>query len=75
MWWSLIWSKIKDFVAPVIGVLAAIGALLYAGKRQGRIEAQRDAAISEIEARNRADEAAANAARDGAHRRLSDGRF
>ena len=76
--WSLAltaWTKARDFVAPAIAVIAALGALLYAGRRMGKAEAQRDAAITHIETRDRADEAAAGAARDGAARRLRDGNF
>ena len=76
--WTLVltaWSKVRDFVAPAIAVVAALGALLYAGRRMGKAEAQRDAAVTHIETRDRADEAAAGAARDGAIDRLRDGRF
>ena len=78
-WILALWAKAKETVSPALAsalaVAAALGTVLLAGRRQGRLEAQRDALISEQQARSRADEAAADAGRDGVDLRLRDGRF
>jgi hypothetical protein len=68
---SRAWAAMAAFGA----VLAAIGAVWMSGRRSGIDRARAQAAEAEQKARRAGDEAARAAERDGADKRLRDGRF
>lgn len=72
---AALWSRIGGWAATVLAGAGAVLALLAVGRRQGRVEAERQAAQDALQARERADAASAEYRADGAAERLRAGRF
>lgn len=70
-----LWSRIGGWVAAALAGAGAVLALLTMGRRQGRTNAERQAAQHNLEARERADAASAEYRANGAAERLRSGRF
>ena len=72
---AALWSRMGGWVAAVLAGAGAVLALLAVGRRQGRAEAEQQAARDALQARERADAASAEYRADGAADRLRSGRF
>jgi hypothetical protein len=70
-----LWSRIGGWVTAVLAGAGAVLALLAMGRRQGRTEAEQQAARDALQAREGADAASAEYRADGAAGRLRSGRF
>ena len=73
-WWPFS-PKVTLIGAAVLATLAGLAWLRWDAADDARREIRGDLAVQEQTTRERADEAANDAARDGASRRLRDGRF
>lgn len=73
--WTALTSRAGQIVAAIGAALAVVAGAFLRGRKAGRDEVKADAAAAEQKAREKGDEAARDADRDGAARRLSDGRF
>lgn len=68
VWLISLWGRISGAVIAAGAVLAAVGAIFLAGRRQGRTEAQLDSVRSVSEAQQRADRGASQYRGDGGAR-------
>lgn len=68
LWLVSLWSRISASVIAAGAVLAAVGAIFLAGRRQGKTEAQLDHARSVSEAQQQADRGASQYRGDGGAR-------
>jgi hypothetical protein len=72
---AALWSRAWGYVAAAGAVLAAVAGVWLSGRRAGRDAVAAEAARRGEEARRRGDDAAREAQREGAAKRLRDGRF
>ena len=68
VWLAAIWGRISGTVIAAGAVLAAVGAIFLAGRRQGQAEAREQSARAVSEAQERADRGASQYRADGGAR-------